>query len=60
MNLGVYYSKKLKDDTAVIYFEKAIELGERNPQLLNQLAIYYIRKNDIAKAKFFLDLINTK
>lgn len=60
MNLGVYYSKKLKDDTAVIYFEKAIELGERNPQLLNQLAIYYNRKNDNAKAKFFLDLINTK
>jgi tetratricopeptide (TPR) repeat protein len=53
MNLGVYYSKKLKDDTAVIYFEKAIELGERNPQLLNQLAIYYNGKMIMQKLNSF-------
>lgn len=56
LNLGVYYSAILKDDTAVIYFEKAIELGERNKELLNQLAIYYTRKNNKEKAKYYLNL----
>jgi tetratricopeptide (TPR) repeat protein len=60
MNLGVYYSKKLKDDTAVVYFEKAIELGERNPQLLNQLDIYYKGKNNQQKVNYFLGLLQRK
>lgn len=60
LNLGVYYSTILKDDSAVIYFEKAIELGENSPQLLNQLAIYYNGKNNKAKAAYFLDLQQRK
>lgn len=60
MNLGVYYSKKLQDDTAVVYFEKAIELGERSPQLLNQLVIYYNGKNNKEKAAYFSGLLQKK
>ena len=34
----------LTDKEKEILYKKAIELGERNPQLLNLLAIYYNRK----------------
>jgi len=56
MNLGVYFSKRLRDDSAVIYFEKAIELGNRNPQLLIQLSNYYSNKHDIPKANKYYNL----
>lgn len=60
MNLGVCYSKMMKDDSAVIYFEKAIELGERNPQLLNQMAIFYNGKKNTEKMNYFLSLLPRK
>lgn len=57
MNLGVYYSKKAKDDSAVIYFEKAIELGNRNPNLIQEMSKYYQKKNDKAKVDYYNNLI---
>ena len=57
MNLGVYYSTILKDDSAVIYFDKAIQLGERNPDLLNNMVIYYYKKNNLEKAKYYQSLV---
>ncbi|MDB5227053.1 MAG: tetratricopeptide repeat protein [Bacteroidota bacterium] len=57
MNLGKYYSKMRKDDTAVIYFEKAIDHGANSPQLLNQMAIYFDQKNDKQKADHYRSLM---
>lgn len=41
LNLGTYYSTILKDDSAVVYFDKAINLGYRETELLNKLAYYF-------------------
>lgn len=60
LNLGTYYSKILKDDSAVIYLDKAVELGSRNPQLLKQLSVYYQNKNNIPKRDYYNKLLNSK
>ena len=57
LNLGTYYSKQLKDDSAVIYLEKAINLGSRSPELLQQMAFYYTKKGNQTKAAYFQGLI---
>lgn len=57
LNLGTYYSKQLKDDSAVIYLEKAIDLGARNPELLKQMTVYYTKKGNNTKAAYFQGLI---
>lgn len=56
VNLGVYYSTALKDDSAVIYFDKAIEKGYREPSLLAKLAYYYETKGNQEKAKYYRSL----
>lgn len=57
LNLGTYYSKMLKDDSAVIYLDKAVALGARNPQLLKQLSVYYRNKNNIPKSDYYNNLL---
>ncbi len=56
VNLGVCYSKMLKDDSAVINFEKAIQLGYREPQLLQQLDIYFNKKGLEQKSSYYRTL----
>jgi tetratricopeptide (TPR) repeat protein len=56
MNMGKYYSQMRKDDTAVLYFEKAIERGARSPDLLKQMAIYY-EKKDPQKAAYYQKML---
>lgn len=58
LNLGTYYSKILKDDSAVIYLDKAVELGARNPQLLKQLSVYYQNKNNVSKRDYYNNLLS--
>lgn len=60
LNLGVYYSTILKDDSAVIYFEKAIELGDRNPDLINNLSIYFEKKQNKEKVVYYQKLLSQK
>ena len=57
LNMGIYYSSILKDDSAVIYLDKAIELGDRNPELLKNMIIYYSKKNNPDKAKYYEKLL---
>lgn len=57
LNLGRYYSSNRKDDSAVIYFEKAIELGNRNPELLQQMSVYFQNKKMNEKATYYKSLI---
>lgn len=59
LNLGVYYSTILKDDSAIIYFEKGIALGERNPDLLKNMVIYFDKKKEINKAKYYQNLLDS-
>ncbi len=56
LNLGVYYTNILKDDSAVIYFDKAIELGYREKELLNKMAFYYKQKGDTQKVRYYRSL----
>jgi tetratricopeptide (TPR) repeat protein len=57
LNLGVYYSTILKDDSAVFYFEKGIALGDRNPDLLKNMVIYFDKKQDKQKADYYKNLL---
>jgi tetratricopeptide (TPR) repeat protein len=57
LNLGVYYSTILKDDSAVIYFEKGIALGDKNPDLIKNMVIYFERKQNIEKATYYQNLL---
>lgn len=57
LNLGVYYSTILKDDSAVIYFEKGIALGDRNPDLLKNMVMYYNSKQDKEKTEYYQKLL---
>ena len=57
LNMGKYYSQTLKDDSAVIYFEKAIELGARSPELLNLMVSYYDKNKNQEKANHFRGLL---
>jgi len=57
LNMGKLYSLVRKDDSAVIYFEKAIQLGSRNTELLNQMAIYFDNKKDATKATYYRSLL---
>ena len=56
LNLGTYYSTILKDDSAVIYFEKAIGIGYRETELLNKLAYYFEQKGNPEKAAYYRKL----
>ena len=56
LNLGTYYSTILKDDSAVVYFEKAINLGYRETELLNKLAYYFEQKGNLEKAVYYRKL----
>ncbi len=56
LNLGMYYSKNLKDDSAIIYLDKAINLGYREPQLISKLAYYFEQKGNTAKVKYYKSL----
>lgn len=58
VNMGVDYSKILKDDSAVICFEKAIDLGYREPQLINKVAYYFEQKGDKEKAAHYKSLVH--
>lgn len=58
LNLGVYYSKILKDDSAVIYLDKAVALGARDPKLLQQLSVYYGNKKDNQKRDYYQQLLS--
>ncbi len=60
MNLGVYYSKKLRDDLAVEYFEKAVELGNRNQNLLQEMLKYFQKKKDPNKIAYYTNLLNQR
>lgn len=57
LNLGVYYSTIMKDDSAVIYFEKGIALGDRNPDLLKNMVFYFNKKNNKEKADYYQGLL---
>ena len=52
LNLGVYYSTMLKDDSAVVYLNKAVELGYREPDLINKLILYYQKNGNTTKAEY--------
>jgi tetratricopeptide (TPR) repeat protein len=56
LNLGTYYSTILKDDSAVVYFDKAINLGYRETELLNKLAYYFEQKGNLEKAVYYRKL----
>jgi Flp pilus assembly protein TadD len=56
MNMGLYYTNNLKDDSAVLYFEKAIQLGYRETRLQLQLSNYYGAKGDKIKSDYFKNL----
>ena len=58
LNLGVYYSKILKDDSAVTYLDKAVALGARDPKLLQQLSVYYGNKKDNQKRDYYQQLLS--
>lgn len=58
LNLGVYYSKILKDDSAVIYLDKAVALGARDPKLLQQLSVYFGNKKDVKKRDYYRQLLS--
>lgn len=57
LNLGVYYSTILKDDSAVIYFEKGIALGDRNPELLKNMVLYFNKKQQKEKADYYENML---
>jgi len=57
LNLGLYYSTILKDDSAVIYFEKGIALGDRNPDLIKNMVIYFDKKQNTEKATYYQKLL---
>jgi tetratricopeptide (TPR) repeat protein len=57
LNMGKYYSQMRKDDTAVLYFDKAIQLGSRNPELLEQMAVYFDAKRQPQKAAYYRSLL---
>jgi tetratricopeptide (TPR) repeat protein len=56
LNLGTYYSTILKDDSAVVYFEKAISIGYRETELLNKIAYYFEQKGNSEKAAYYRKL----
>lgn len=57
LNMGIYYSTILKDDSAVIFLEKAISLGDRNPEILKNMVIYYDKKKDLSKKEKYEQLL---
>ncbi len=57
LNLGVYYSTILKDDSAVIYFEKGIALGDRNPDLLKNMVSYFDKKQNKEKVEYYESIL---
>ncbi|MCB0507267.1 MAG: tetratricopeptide repeat protein, partial [Bacteroidetes bacterium] len=56
LNMGIYYSTLLKDDSAVSYMEKAIDLGYKEPSLLMQLSAYFEKEGNKEKAAYFKNL----
>ena len=60
LNLGVYYSTIMKDDSAVIYFEKGIALGDRNHDLIKNMVIYFDKKGNKEKANYYQNLLQEK
>ena len=53
----MYYSTILKDDSAVIYFEKGIALGDRNPDLLKNMVSYFDKKQNKEKVEYYESIL---
>lgn len=60
VNMGICYSKLMKDDSAVVYFEKAIQQGYREPQLIGQMVVYFDKRNNKEKSEFYRSLLSPK
>lgn len=53
LNMGIYYSTNLKDDSAIVYLEKAVQLGYKESGLVAQISDFYKQKGNTEKARYY-------
>lgn len=57
LNYGTYYFNINKTDSLIYNFEKAVEFGCVNPQVIDYLHQYYTKKGDAKKASIYYNLL---